>query len=61
MFLDTLKGLLLRFKFKKTGLGPNVEWSALPGTQTCVVTLCYSPCDNTPTATTEAITTGEYR
>jgi hypothetical protein len=33
-------------------------WSALPRTQECIVTLCYSPCDDTPTAATEAVTTG---
>jgi hypothetical protein len=32
-------------------------WSALPKTQKCVVTLCYSPCNNTPTAATIAETT----
>jgi hypothetical protein len=26
-------------------------WSALPKTQICVVTLRYSPCEDTPTAT----------
>jgi len=30
-------------------------WSALPKTHKCAVTLCYSPCDNTPT---EVVTTG---
>ena len=46
--LDTLKGLLLCFKFQKTGYsvrGPKkvksfLMWSALPKTQKCV-TLCY--------------------
>jgi hypothetical protein len=30
--------------------------SALPKTQKCFVTLRYSPCDNTPTAATVAVT-----
>jgi hypothetical protein len=30
---------------------------AIPKTQKCVVTLSYSPCDDTPTAATVAVTT----
>jgi hypothetical protein len=33
-------------------------WSALPKTQKCDVTLSYSPCEDTPTAATIAVTTG---
>jgi hypothetical protein len=32
--------------------------SAVPKTHKCVVTLYYSPCDDTPTAATVAVTTG---
>ncbi len=32
-------------------------WSALPTTQKCIGTLCYSPYDDTPTAATVAVTT----
>jgi hypothetical protein len=34
-------------------------WSALPKTQRRVVTLRYSPCDNTPSAAMVALMTGE--
>ncbi len=33
-------------------------WSALPKIQKCVVTLCHSPRDDTPTAATIAVKTG---
>jgi hypothetical protein len=33
-------------------------WSALPKMQRHVVTLCYSPCEDTPTAATVALMTG---
>jgi hypothetical protein len=34
-------------------------WSALPRTQKRVVTLRYSPCDDTPAAATAPVTTDE--
>ncbi len=53
------RGLFSCFRFKKRQLqsmGPKkveslLMWSVPPESQRCVVTLCYSPCDDTTTPT----------
>ncbi len=49
---------LQRLGSKKGGVF--LMWAALPKTQRCVKTLCYCPCDDTPTAATVlvVVTTG---
>ncbi len=66
MFSGKFKGLLSCFKFLKTGYSIHglklaesfLMWNALPKTQRSVLNSRYSPCDNTPTTATAALTIG---
>ncbi len=65
-FLDNRRRFFETLKFQKTvysvkGLKKTesfLMWGLQPKTQKFFHTLCYSPCDDTPTAAIAAVTTG---